>query len=237
MVRFGGLADHRIFMRIIPASDSSLLVEFGSVVTRDLHRQVLSLFRGLLKERDPRIRNFHPGYTSLLIDFNPLALTHSELSERVYKLIEVPPNAEDNPARTITIPVCYDAEFGPDLADVAIHHGISVDEVVHLHTSATYLVYFIGFSPGFAYLGELTDKLETPRLATPRVRVPAGSVGIAGKQTGVYPQASPGGWRVIGRTPVRMFDTLANPPSRLQAGDSVQFVAIQRSSFDKLASS
>jgi inhibitor of KinA len=219
-------------MKILPASDSSLLVQFGETIAPEFHERVLALFRALLDEHDPRIRNLHPAYASLLVDFDPLRLTHAELSARVRELLGTAPLNVDTPARTITIPVCYDAEFGPDLADVAAHHGISIDEVIRLHTSPTYLVYFLGFSPGFAYLGGLPAQLRTPRLATPRIRVPAGSVAIAADQTGVYPFESPGGWRILGRTPLRMFDASANPPTLLQPGDQVRFSAIDRSSFE-----
>ena len=218
-------------MKIVAASDSSLLVEFGNSVSEQLYARVLSLFRALLSERDPRIRNLHPGYASLLIDFDPLRVSHEHLTAHVRKLIGAETSIKNAASRTIEIPVCYDAEFGPDLGDVAAHNNISIEEVIHLHASATYLVYFLGFSPGFAYMGGLPEKLRTPRLATPRIRVAAGSVGIAGEQTGIYPVDSPGGWRLIGRTPVRVFDASANPPTLLLPGDAVRFVPISRASF------
>jgi inhibitor of KinA len=221
-------------MKIVAASDSSLLVELGNTVSEELHKRVLALFRALLAEHDPRIRNLHPGYASLLIDFDPLQLSYGDLAAHIRELMNSPESAANTPPRTVRIPVCYDAEFGPDLSDVAEHNKLAVDEVIGLHASATYLVYFLGFSPGFAYMGGLPERLRTPRLATPRIRVPAGSVAIAGEQTGIYPSDSPGGWRLIGRTPGRMFDASANPPTRLQPGDLVRFTAITRSSFEEL---
>jgi len=223
-------------MKIFAASDSSLLVEFGDTVAPRLNARVLALFRALMAEKDARIRNLHPAYASLLIDFDPLRMSHAELEAKVRRWVEDAPSEQNSGERTISIPVCYDAEFGPDLADVAAHNDISANEVIRLHTSGTYLVYFLGFSPGFAYLGGLPEKLRTPRLATPRGRVRAGSVGIAGEQTGVYPIDSAGGWRLIGRTPVTMFDPVADPPSRLQPGDRVRFTAIPRASYEELAS-
>lgn len=220
-------------MKIVAASDSSLLVELGNSVSQELHRRVLALFHALLAEHDPRIRNLHPGYASLLIDFHPLQLSHDDLATHVRRLMDSPAAETNESARTVEIPVCYDAEFGPDLVDVAELNKISVDEVIRLHTSATYLVYFLGFSPGFAYMGGLPEKLRTPRLATPRMRVPAGTVAIAGEQTGIYPLESAGGWRLIGRTPERMFDASANPPARLQPGDVVRFAAISRASSEE----
>jgi len=222
-------------MRIIPASDSSLLIEFGTSIAPEFHQRVLALFHALLDAHDPRIRNVHPAYASLLIDFDPLRMSHLELERHVRDVIEATPVITQTTTRTVTIPVCYDAEFGPDLADVAAHNSITIDEVIHLHTSATYFVYFLGFSPGFGYLGGLDPKLRTPRLATPRKHVVAGSVGIAGEQTGVYPIDSAGGWRLIGRTPLRMFDPAAKQPSRLQPGDQVRFTAISRAEFEQAA--
>lgn len=224
-------------IEIIDASDSSLLVRFGTTIAPELHARVLSFFQVMRDRRDPRIRNLHPAYASLLIDFDPLRLSHAELADDIHKLLERGSQTAVLPARLISIPVCYGAEFGPDLADVAAHNGISVEDAITLHASAVYIVYFLGFSPGFAYLGGLSKRLAIPRLATPRVRVPAGSVGIAGEQTGVYPRETPGGWRLIGRTPLGMFDPNSDPPSRLQPGDRVQFEPISTSAFEQVMNS
>jgi len=221
-------------LKITDASDSSLLVVFGDVVSPDLHCRVMAMFRAFLAQHDPRIRNLHPGYASLLIDFDPLRLTHDELAATARELASRDDSEHSTSSRFITIPVCYDSDFAPDLLDVAQHAGISVNEVVRLHSSSDYLVYFLGFSPGFAYLGGLPPILQMPRLATPRTSVPAGSVGIAGIQTGIYPVDSPGGWRLIGRTPLRMFDPEATPPTRLQPGDTMRFFPIDRATFDDL---
>lgn len=221
-------------MKIIPASDSTLMIVFGSEISPVLHARVMAWFHALQDRHDVRIRNIHPGYASLLVDFDPLRLSHEELAARIRELTDEGQRHERQSANTVTIPVCYDGEFGPDLADVAAHNGISTEDVVRLHSSASYLVYFLGFSPGFAYLGGLPEALHTPRLATPRKHVVAGSVGIAGGQTGVYPIDSPGGWRLIGRTPVPMFDPLASSPTRLQPGDAVRFEAIDRATFEEM---
>jgi inhibitor of KinA len=219
-------------MRIVAASDSSLLVVFGNTISPALHEQVVALFRALRLRCDQRIRNLHPGYASLLIDFDPLRLTHGELTAVVQELGSAIDSGADSNESMVVIPVCYDTEFGPDLPDVAQHAGVSVEEVIRLHSSPTYLVYFLGFTPGFAYLGGLPEGLHTPRLTTPRVSVAAGSVGIAGSQTGIYPVDSPGGWRLIGRTPLRMFDPEATQPTRLQPGDRMCFVPINRATFE-----
>jgi inhibitor of KinA len=217
-------------MKMIPASDSSLLVVFGNTISPALHEQVMALFHALQVRRDQRIRNLHSGYASLLIDFDPLRLTHDELTVIVQGIERAGDSAGTNPP-LVTIPVCYDIEYGPDLPDVAQHAGLSVEEVIRLHSSPTYLVYFLGFSPGFVYLGGLPEILQTPRLTTPRTSIAAGSVGIAGNQTGIYPVDSPGGWRLIGRTPLRMFDPEASPPTRLQPGGWMRFAAIDRGKF------
>lgn len=222
-------------MRIAPASDSALFISFGDSISLETHRRVLSLFRAVERVQDARIRNLHPAYTSLLIDFDPLHLTHEQLENLVAPLIveSLPPNVDRS--GLIEIPVCYHRELAPDLATVAQHSLLTEEQVITTHSSGDYFVYFVGFSPGFAYLGGLPNSLHVPRLATPRKQVIAGSVGIAGAQTGIYPNSSPGGWQLIGRTPLRMFDASANRPSRLQTGDRVRFRRIDRGEFDRLA--
>lgn len=220
-------------MRIIPASDSSLLVEFGTVIAAEIQDQVLGLFHALQAQGHAHIRNLHPGYASLLVDFDPLAITREEVATLVQSLVKAGYVQRDADSKVVEIPVCYDAEFGPDLAEVAAHTKLSVEEVIRLHSGAMYRVYFLGFTAGFAYLGGMPEVLHTPRLPTPRRAVAAGSVGIAGGQTGIYPTQTPGGWRLIGRTPVRMFDAQAEPATRVQAGDRIRFVAIDRAKFER----
>jgi KipI family sensor histidine kinase inhibitor len=224
-------------MKIIPASDSSLLVVFGNAISPELHERVIALFHAFQARHEPRIRNLHPGYASLLIDFDPLRLSHEELTSDVQQLASTHYSATGSDANVVTIPVCYDVEFGPDLSEVAQQAKLPTEEVIRLHSSPTYLVYFLGFSPGFVYLGGLPEILHTPRLATPRPSIAGGSVGIAGSQTGIYPVDSPGGWKLIGRTPVRMFDSEATPPTRLQPGDRMKFSAIDRGTFDEMMQS
>jgi KipI family sensor histidine kinase inhibitor len=218
-------------MKLISASDSSLLVNLGDVMSLDNHERVMSLFRAVHRLNDPRIRNLHPAYASILIDFDPLLLSHDEATSLIQKLAE-DGSQNDRAANLVTIPVCYDSEFAPDLQEVANHSQIPTREVIRLHCSATYRVHFLGFTPGFAYLGGLPETLHVPRLATPRKHVPAGSVAIAGSQAGIYPVDSPGGWRLIGRTPVRIFDPGATQPTRLKPGDLVEFSAIDHTTFD-----
>jgi inhibitor of KinA len=192
----------------------------------------MSLFFALQRLNDPRIRNLHPAYASILIDFDPLRLSHEDATSLVENLAGAVPAQHERAVNVVTIPVCYDLEFGPDLQDVANHARISTREVIQLHSSATYRVHFLGFTPGFAYLGDLPEELHAPRLATPRKHVPAGTVAIAGSQAGVYPVDSPGGWRLIGRTPLRIFEPNATRPTRLEPGNLVMFSAIDRATFD-----
>jgi inhibitor of KinA len=219
-------------MKVFSASDSSLLVVLGDVMSLDNHERVMSLFCALHRLNHPRIRNLHPAYASILIDFDPLRLSHEEAASLIENLAAEESSQYDRAANTVTIPVCYDMEFAPDLQEVANHAKIPTREVIRLHSSATYRVHFLGFTPGFAYLGGLPETLHAPRLATPRKHVPAGSVALAGSQAGIYPVDSPGGWRLIGRTPVRIFDPDATEPTRLKPGDRVEFSAIDRAAFD-----
>jgi len=222
-------------MRIAPASDSALFISFGDGISLEIHRRVIRLFHAIERLQDPRIRNLHPAYSSLLIDFDPLLLTHGELTAVVAPLIPESISSGSEAAGHIEVPVCYASEFAPDLENVARHSSLSEEEVIAAHAGGDYFVYFLGFTPGFAYLGGLASQLHVPRLATPRKHVTAGSVGLAGGQTGIYPSDSPGGWQLIGRTPLRMFDASTDPPSRLQPGDRVGFRRIDRSEFDVLA--
>jgi KipI family sensor histidine kinase inhibitor len=223
-------------MLIAPASDSSLFIGLGNEISLDVHRQVIALFHAIQKIQDARIRNLHPAYASLLIDFDPFRLTHEELESIVAPLLRGPFSTRTEPAPTLEIPVCYDGDFAPDLTSVAHHTSLSPEQVIALHSGTDYFVYFLGFSPGFAYLGGVPRQLQVPRLASPRKHVSAGSVGLAGGQTGIYPHDSPGGWQLIGRTPLRMFVPTADPPSRLQPGDRVRFRRITREEFERAES-
>jgi inhibitor of KinA len=208
------------------ASDQSLLVYFGDQITLSAHERVRRLLRLLELQPISGIRNLHPAYCSILIKFDPLKLRHQELESLLRQALDQLSEISLPEPRQVEIPVCYGGEYGPDLGDVSALLGMSPDEVIRLHSSTTYIVYFLGFVPGFAYLGELPKGLRTPRLGTPRRSVPRGSVGIAGSQTGVYPFATPGGWRLLGRTPTVMFRAEQNALSLLSIGDRVQFVAI-----------
>jgi len=216
------------------ASDQSLLVYFGQKITLQAHQQVRKLLRLLELEPIAGVRNLHPAYCSLLVKFDGLRLRHDEVEAILRRYLERLEEIKLPEPRLVEIPVCYGEEFGPDLAEVCAIHGLTPAQAIELHASAEYLVYFLGFVPGFAYLGELPEALVTPRLAVPRRRVPAGSVGVAGNQTGVYPFSTPGGWRLIGRTPVAMFRDEREGLSLLSIGDRVRFAPISEERFGAL---
>lgn len=221
-------------VRFQPAGDQSLLVYFGETITLDSHQRVRQLLRLLELEPVPGVRNLHPAYCSLLVNFDALKLSHDELEAILRGYLARLEGVRLAEPRQMEIPVSYGGEFGPDLDDVAATCGVTPAQAIELHSSVTYVVYFLGFVPGFAYLGELPDALATSRLATPRRSVPPGSVGIAGKQTGVYPFATPGGWKLIGRTPIAMFRPDRTNMSFLSIGDRVRFTPISTTQFATL---
>jgi KipI family sensor histidine kinase inhibitor len=209
---------------IRPASDRSLLISFGEQISLQAHHQVSALTHALEGVRG--ILNLHPAYASVSIDFDPRLHSHATVERMVRERLETTLQAPAPKGRTIEIPVCYGGEFGPDLGDVARHTGLAPERVIELHAAAEYLVYFVGFSTCFPYLGGLPPELATPRLSNPRKHVPEGSVAIGGSQAGVYPLASPGGWRLIGRTSLRLFDPAAAPPPLLRMDDRVRFIPV-----------
>jgi inhibitor of KinA len=216
------------------ASDQSLLIYFGQQITRNAHERVRKLLHLLEAEPLEGIRNLHPGYCSVLVKFDALRWRHQELQDILSEYLARLGDITLPEPRQVEIPVCYGGQHGPDLDDVSAIHQIKPEQVIHLHSSTTYLVYFLGFVPGFAYLGELPLALVTPRLPTPRRSVPPGSVGIAGTQTGVYPFATPGGWRLLGRTPVSMFRSDRKELSLVSIGDRVRFLPISPEKFAAL---
>ncbi len=219
--------------RYLPAGDSALVVEIGD----EIHPEINCKLRGLVLTLEGKniqgVREYIPTYRSLLVQYDPAEILFSELVEKI-KQIEAQLQVVVIPEpKIVEIPVVYGGEFGPDLEFVAKHKNLSQKEVIALHTGRDYLVYMLGFTPGFCYLGGMSERLETPRLATPRTRIPAGSVGIAGKQTGIYPIESPGGWQLIGRTPLRLFDPDRDPVVLVEAGDYVRFFEIDEQEYGR----
>jgi len=217
------------------AGDRGLLAEYGDAIDPAINRKVRAMAIALEKEPPQGILEVIPTYRSLLILYDPLLTTCSRLQEKLLALEERLSEIEIPPPRTVEIPVCYGGEYGPDLDFVAQSHGLSPEEVIRIHSEPTYQVYMIGFTPGFPFLGKLPEVLHTPRHKTPRTRVPAGSVGIANDQTGIYPIESPGGWQLIGRTPLKIFDLRRPNPFLLKAGDLVKFRPITPEEYKRLA--
>ncbi len=228
-----GVASSEI--RFEPASDQTLLLYFGENISLTIHHKIAKFLQLFAARRIPGILNLQPAYTSVLVKFDPRTRTHAEIETSLRDLLRRLDEAKLPKPRVREIPVCYGDEFGPDLNDVAEFHNVSPDDVIRLHSSASYTVYFLGFVPGFAYLGGLPEQLATPRLVVPRKSVPAGSVAIGGNQTGVYPTSTPGGWRLLGKTPLKLFDPSAAHASFFELGDGVRFVPINSNEFARLA--
>ena len=220
--------------RLLPAGDSALVVEFGNEIDPEINARVRSLTTALEEESLAGLIELVPTYRSALLYFDPLIVQVDVLKQQLQELISNLGQLE-LPAPDITfVPVCYGGEYGPDLKYVSQHTKLAVEEVIRLHTSTNYLIYMLGFTPGFTYLGGMDERLETPRLKTPRTRIPAGSTGIAAKQTGIYPIDSPGGWQLIGRTPLKLYDPYSDPPVLLKAGNYVRFEAISPEEYEEI---
>ena len=221
---------------VIPASDRSILVQFGDKISEDLHHQVFLFTQGLLASSHQAISNISPGYSSVLVRLHHQA-TLAEGMDTIAAALKDGHPGDTILKRTIEIPVCYEDEFGPDLGRVLKHTGYDKEELIERHTSGRYLVYFLGFSAGFPYIGGMDESLATPRLKTPRKAVPAGSVGIAGQQTGMYPLSTPGGWNLIGRTPLPLFNRSNPKDSAIRMGDRIRFRTVGRAEFESLGQS
>lgn len=211
-----------------PMGDRSLLVEIGEKISADVNRRVQELMLRLQQANLPGVRELAPSYRSLLVVFDPLTIAPEKLKAAITDVAARPGGSELPQAKLITVPVFYGGDYGPDLEWVAGHLGISTDEVIRLHTETVYRVYMIGFTPGYPYMGELPAALAVPRRSTPRTRVPKGSVGMAQRQTGIYPVESPGGWQIIGWTPIELFDPKRQMPSLLEMGDRVKFESVRQ---------
>jgi KipI family sensor histidine kinase inhibitor len=212
---------------VAPAGDSALLVTFGRIISPQIHAQVRNLAQTISQDPLPGVGEAVPGYATLLVHYDPQMLDWDIVEAWVRQKLTDTGSVEQQPVHLVEIPVYYGGAYGPDLADVAAVHHLSPQEVIRIHAAGEYPVYMMGFTPGFPYLGGMDPSISTPRLKTPRSRVPAGSVGIAGEQTGIYPVDSPGGWRLIGWTPLRLYDPDRNPPFLLSPGDVVRFVAVE----------
>ena len=193
-------------IKILTAGDASLLVEFGKEINPEINRKIAATVQLMREQHIEGVVDVIPSFCALLINYDPRVIGYEEIKGRIKDLLKVEIKAGDERKKIFEIPVCYGGDFGPDIATIAEHAGLTEQEVIDIHSSRDYLIYMLGFLPGFCYLGGLDERIFTPRLASPRLKIDAGSVGIGGSQTGIYPLDSPGGWQLMGKTPVKTYD-------------------------------
>lgn len=222
-------------MRILLSSDSSLCVEFGNSISLEINNLVRAYTILAEQEKIDGVVEFVPTYRSVTVHYRPEIISYAPLKEKLLALTEKIAGVETPPVRTIRIPVMYGGADGPDLANLIAYTGLTEQEVIELHCKPEYIIYMLGFLPGFCYLGGMDSRINMPRLQVPRVSIPAGSVGIAGSQTGIYPLDSPAGWQIIGKTPLRIYDPNREAPFLLDSGMRLSFYPITQAEFDCIA--
>lgn len=223
-------------LAIEPLGDCALVIHFAKIIHPKLNQHIHALAKQIRIAQAHGITDIVPSYQTLAVFYQPEKLSFQSLIALI-ESCNTKSNSAAFESRKMEIPVCYEYEYAPDIALLAEHCQLSVEQVIELHSQVDYAVYFLGFKPGFAYLGDLDNKLHMLRKATPRLNVPAGSVGIGGAQTGIYPQISPGGWQIIGCTPLRLFEPTKASPCLLQPGDTVRFKPISLQEFKRLGDS
>ena len=217
-----------------PCGDAGLMIRFEQRIAPDILHSVTQLSSRIAEAQIPGILDRIPAYASILVCYDPSKISYKELESRICMFSDEQEAGKTGIQRKIEIPVLYGKPFPEDLAHVAEHAGISAEEVIRIHTANEYPVYMIGFLPGFPYLGNLDERIHTPRRKTPRTEIPAGAVGIGGAQTGVYPIVSPGGWHILGLTPLRLYDPSADEPVLLRSGDLIRFRSIDEDEFRQI---
>lgn len=218
-----------------PLGDQAIVIQLGDKISESIQRHITSICNFLEEYSFEGFTEYVPAFTTVTIFYDPLVTDYGTVEPLMEEMLEAISEEDSEVAPvTIEIPVLYGGPQGPDLSFVTAHAGFTEEEVIAIHTSAEYLVYMIGFAPGFPYLGGLDERIATPRKETPRVSIPAGAVGIAGAQTGIYPIETPGGWQIIGQTPLKLFDVTRHPPALLKAGNRLRFVAINEEEFDEI---
>jgi inhibitor of KinA len=221
--------------KFITYGGRAILADFGNKINLKINASVHNFDRLIMSKKIKGIIETIPAYSSLTIIYDPEVLNANLLIKKLKSIWKQSKNSDTfSTKKSIEIPVMYGGEYGPDMSFVAKYSGLSTNEVIKIHTSADYIVYMVGFTPGFAYLGGMSLKIATPRLSTPRKSVPKGSVGIGGNQTGIYPVESPGGWQIIGRTPLELFDIHKDPPVLLKPGMRVKFIQINEDEYERL---
>ena len=229
-------------IQMLPLSDNAIVLQFEDEVSEAIHTKISAVAHYLEQHTFPGMIEFVPAYTTLTIYYDPWLLSnkgktnpYDAIVAQLQQVLLEAKKQKKGKARLIKVPVCYGGMYGPDLEEVARHNNLSPSEVIKLHSDTTYLVHMMGFAPGFPYLGGMDERIATPRRSDPRKAIPKGSVGIAGQQTGIYPIETPGGWQLIGRTPLELFNPDRTQPSLLKAGDKVMFVPISEDEFKKQA--
>ena len=221
-------------VKILTEGDTSMLIVFGEEISPLINAKIASAVRLMKQQKIEGIVDIIPSFAALLINYNPQVVSYGTLKKRMQAILSMDLDTQEAAKRVFEIPVCYGGEFGPDLENIAQHAGLSCEEVVEIHSSCDYLIYMLGFLPGFCYLGGLDERIHTPRLANPRLSIPAGSVGIGGSQTGIYPMDSPGGWQLMGKTPVRTYDPQREIPILVNAGEYIRFIPISEKEFSEI---
>ncbi|MBM7613504.1 5-oxoprolinase subunit PxpB [Alkaliphilus hydrothermalis] len=219
-----------------PAGDNGIILQLGENISKEINGKIRRIVYWINESKDEfkEVIEVVPTYTTILIIYDPLQSSYGQLVRKLQAVGKLGRGQQLPPARIIHVPVVYGGDFGPDLAFVAEHNNLSEAEVIQLHKSEKYLIYMIGFTPGFPYLGGMRKEIATPRLKVPREKISAGAVGIAGNQTGIYPIESPGGWQLIGRTPLDLFNPYREPAVLFQAGDYIKFVEITRDEYIRI---
>lgn len=223
-------------LKFIPAGDNGIIIEVGKEINKETNKKIRALIYCLQNEKVnfAEIIEMIPTYTTIMLIYDPAIIMYKDLVAKLSKIEEKIEETILPPAKVIHVPVVYGGAYGPDLLNVAKHNQLKEKEIIQLHCSNQYLIYMLGFTPGFPYLGGMNEKIATPRLEKPRQTIPAGSVGIAGNQTGIYPIDSPGGWQLIGRTPLKLFDPERSPVVLFQAGDYIQFEPITEEEYTRI---
>lgn len=221
-------------VKILTAGDSSILVRMKQEISPEINRKLSALVHLIKEQKVEGVIDTIPAFCSLLINYDPRVVSYEEITRRIKGMLKVDVDLGEGSRKVFEIPVCYGGDYGPDLEAIAEHAGLTKEEVIRIHSSTDYLIYMLGFLPGFTYLGGLDERIHTPRLANPRICIPAGSVGIGGSQTGIYPMDSPGGWQLMGMTPVKTYDPEREQPILVEAGDYIRFVPVDESEYRRI---
>jgi len=221
-------------IKILTAGDSALLVEFGNEINKEINQKITAVVKIIKEQHIEGIVELIPSFCALVINYDPRVISYDEIKKRVESIFELDIAVGETKKRVFEIPVCYGGEYGPDIENIANNAGLSVEEVIKIHSSRDYLIYMLGFLPGFCYLGGLDERIHTPRLANPRLKINAGSVGIGGSQTGIYPLDSPGGWQLMGMTPVKTYDPDREVPILVEAGDYIRFIPVDEEEYNRI---